>query len=235
MCSVTKKILIVEDVQMFVQIQKTLLNRQDFTLLTPRTGQEALEAAREEKPDLILLDLYMPDMNGYDVCRELKNDPATEHIPVLIITTDDAEEFREMCIEAGCDGYLAKPIRKDTLVPAMENHLKIPPRRHKRIRTVIPCKVTDEDGGKEGIIHALSPYGAYIETDPPPLPGDILNIDFTLDDTGAKLSLMATVRWSRKMEDSHPDGSGCEFMDIESEELDSIRSYLARRSNDIED
>ncbi|MCJ7499709.1 response regulator [bacterium] len=232
---VTKKILIVEDVQMFVQLQKTLLNRQDFTLLTARSGQGALDAARQEKPDLILLDLYMPDMNGYDVCRELKSDPATEHIPILIITTDDAEEFREMCIEAGCDGHLTKPIRKDTLIPAIEDHLKIPPRRHNRVRTVIPCTVTDEDGGKEGIIHTLSPYGAYIETDPPPLPGDILNIDFTLDDTGAKLSLMAAVRWSRKMGDSHPDGGGCEFMDIGPEELDSIRSYLAPRSNDIED
>ena len=232
---VTKKILIVEDVQMFVQLQKTLLNRQDFTLLTARSGQGALDAARQEKPDLILLDLYMPDMNGYNVCKELKSDPATEHIPILIITADDAEEFREMCIEAGCDGHLTKPIRKDTLIPAIENHLKIPPRRHKRVRTVIPCLVTDEDGGKEGIIHTISPYGAYIETDPPPLPGEIINIDFTLDDTGAQLSLMAAVRWSRKMGDSHPDGGGCEFMDIQREESDSIINYLTPRSEDIED
>ncbi len=235
MRTVTKKILIVDDVQLFVQLQKTLLNRQDFTLLTARSGQGALKAAREEKPDLVLLDLYMPDMNGNAVCKELKSDPATEHIPILIITTDDADEFREMCIEAGCDGYLTKPIRKDTLIPAIENHLKISPRRHKRVRTMIPCLVTDEDGGKEGIIHTLSPYGAFIETDPPLLPGDILNVDFTLDDTGAKLSLMAAVRWSRKMSDSHPDGGGYEFMDIGPEALESIRSYLAPRSNDIED
>ena len=232
---VTKKILIVEDVQMFVQLQKTLLNRQDFTLLTARSGQGALDAARQEKPDLILLDLYMPDMNGYDVCRELKSDPATEHIPILIITADDAEEFREMCIEAGCDGHLTKPIRKDTLIPAIEDHLKIPPRRHSRVMIRIPCTVTDEDGEKEGIIHTLTPKGAFIETVPSCVPGDIVNIEFTLDDTGAKLSLQAAVRWARKMDDSHPDGSGCEFMDIGPEELDSIRSYLAPRSNDIED
>ena len=232
---VTKKILIVEDVQMFVQLQKTLLNRQDFTLLTARSGQGALDAARQEKPDLILLDLYMPDMNGYDVCRELKSDPATEHIPILIITADDAEEFREMCIEAGCDGHLTKPIRKDTFIPAIESHLQIPPRRHSRVMIRIPCTVTDEDGEKEGIIHTLTPKGAFIETVPSCVPGDIVNIEFTLDDTGAKLSLQAAVRWARKMDDSHPDGSGCEFMDIGPEELESIRSYLAPRSNDIED
>ena len=235
MRTVTKKILIVEDIQMFVQLQKTLLSREDFTLLAARSGQGALEAARQEKPDLILLDLYMPDMNGYDVCRELKSDPATEHIPILIITSDDAEEFRELCIEAGCDGHLTKPIRKDTFIPAIESHLQIPPRRHKRVRTMIPCIVTREDEGEEGIIHTLSPYGAYIETDPPPLPGDILNVDFILDDTGTKLSLMAAVKWSREMGDSHPDGGGYQFMDIGPEVLESIRSYLAPRSNDVED
>jgi CheY-like chemotaxis protein len=232
---VTKKILIVEDIQMFVQLQKTLLSREDFTLLAARSGQGALDAARQEKPDLILLDLYMPDMNGYDVCRELKSDPATEHIPILIITSDDAEEFREMCIEAGCDGHLTKPIRKDTFIPAIESHLQIPPRRHSRVRTLVPCTVTDEYGKKEGVIHTLTPRGAFIETDPYCLPGDIINIEFSLDDSGAKLSLQAAVRWVREIDDSHPNGSGCEFMDIGPEELESIRSYLVPRSNDIED
>jgi len=235
MRTVTKKILIVDDVQLFIQLQKTLLNRQEFTLLTARSGRGALDTARKEKPDLILLDLYMPDMNGDTVCKELKSDPATEHIPILIITTDDADEFRELCIEAGCDGYLTKPIRKDTLIPAIENHLKIPPRRHKRVRTHIPCTVTDEDGTREGTIHTLSPNGAFIETDPPPLPGDILNIVFTFDDTGTKVFLQAAVRWARKIGNSHPDGGGYEFMEVGPEELDSIRSYLAPRSDDIED
>ena len=233
--TVRKKILIVDDVQMFVQLQKTLLNRQDFELLTARSGREALDKAREENPDLILLDLYMPDINGDIVCKELKSDPMTKEIPILIITTDDAAEYRELCIEAGCDGYLTKPLRKDTLIPAIENHLQMPPRRHKRIRTQIPCTVTDEDGKREGIIHALSPNGAFIETDPPLLPGDILNVDFTLDDTGAKVSLQTSVRWARNIGDSHPNGAGCEFLDVQREDLESIRSYLASRSEDIED
>ena len=163
-----KKILIVDDVKMFVQLQKTLLSRQDFTLLTANSGREALDRAREEHPDLILLDLYMPDMNGDAVCKELKGDSETRDIPILIITTDDADEFRELCIEAGCDGYLTKPIRKDTLIPAIETHLRIPPRRHKRVSTRIPCTVTDEKGEKGGTIHTLSPNGAFIETAPPP-------------------------------------------------------------------
>jgi len=235
MRTVRKKILIVDDVQMFVQLQKTLLSRKDFELMTARSGREALTKAREESPDLILLDLYMPDINGDTVCKELKADPLTEEIPILIITTDDAEEYRNLCIEAGCDGYLTKPIRKDTLIPAIENHLRITPRRHKRVRVQVPCIVTDEDGTKNGTIHTLSPNGAFIETDPPPLPGDILTIDFTLDNTGAQLSLQTAVRWARKMGDSHPDGIGCEFMDVQPEDSESIRTYLVPRSNDVED
>jgi CheY-like chemotaxis protein len=235
MRTIRKKILIVDDVRMFVQLQKTLLNRQDFEFLTARSGREALDRAREKKPDLVLLDLYMPDINGDAVCKELKSDPTTKEIPILIITTDDADEFRELCIEAGCDGYLTKPIRKDTLIPAIENHLQIPPRRHRRVRTQIPCTVTDEDGAKEGIIHTLSPGGAFIETDPLPLPGDIITIELTLDDTGVSVSLLAAVRWARNPGDGHPGGGGCEFMNVQPEDLESIRSYLTPRLEDIDD
>jgi len=235
MRTVKKKILIVDDVQMFIQLQRTLLSRQDFELMTARSGQAALDKAREEHPDLILLDLYMPDINGDIVCKELKSDPATEGIPILIITTDDADEYRNLCIEAGCDGYLTKPIRKDTLIPAIESHLQISPRRHKRVRTHLPCSITDKDVKKEGTIHTLSPNGAFIETTPPPIPGDIIKVDLTLDDTGARLSLQATVRWARSVGDSHPDGAGCEFMDIGREDHELIRTYLSSRSEDVED
>lgn len=235
MRTVSKKILIVEDVQMFIQFQKTLLSRQDFNLITTRSGREALDQAREEKPDLILLDLYMPDMNGDAVCKELKNDPETREIPILIITTDDAEEYRELCVEAGCDGYLTKPIRKDTLIPAIESHLQIPPRRHKRISTRLPCTVTDEDGEREGMIHTLSPNGAFIETDPPPIQGDILKVRFTLDKTKGEMSLMAAIRWARDMGDIHPHGGGCEFLDLQREDHESIRSYLEALDRDPED
>lgn len=235
MHTVRKKILIVDDVKMFVQLQKTLLSRQDFTLLTAISGREALVIAREENPDLILLDLYMPDMNGDAVCKELKGDPATREIPILIITTDDAREYRELCIEAGCDGYLTKPIRKDTLMPAIETHLKIPPRRHKRVSTQVPCKVAGEEGVKEGTIHTLSPNGAFIETDPPPVPGDILKVNFTLGDEGPEVSLQAAVRWARNIGDSHPDGAGYEFLDLQREDHESITNYLAALGEYIED
>ena len=232
---VMKKLLIVDDVQLFTQLQKTLLNRQDFTLFTARSGHEALYRAREDKPDLILLDLYMPDINGYDVCRELKNDPETEHIPIMIITTDDADEFREMCHEAGCDGYLTKPIRKDTLIPAIENHLQIPPRRHDRIRTQIPCTIEDEDGPREGVIRTLTPNGAFIEADPPPVAGDIIKVEFVMDDEGTSMTLQAAVRWVRDGGESEPDGGGCEFIGLQNEDIILIKNYLVPRSEDVED
>ena len=235
MRTVRKKILIVDDVQTFIQLQKTLLNRQDFTLLTVRSGREAIHKAREESPDLILVDLYMPDMNGDAVCRELKNDSATKEIPILIITTDDADEFREMCIEAGCDGHITKPLRKDTFIPAVEIHLKIPPRRHRRLGTLIPCTVTDEDGEREGMIHNLSSNGAFIETVPQPIAGDILEIAFTLEDTAAKVSLQAAVRWARNGGDGRPTGGGCEFLNAQREDFEFIRSYLASWLEDVED
>jgi CheY-like chemotaxis protein len=235
MQTVQKKILIVDDVQMFIELQKTLLNRRDFTLITARTGQEALVRAREEKPDLILLDLYMPDMNGDAVCKELKSKPDTGHIPILIITTDNAQEFRDLCTEAGCDGYLTKPIRKETFIPAIENHLGVPRRRHKRVKTRIPCTIVDADGSRGGVIHTLSPEGAFVEADPPPEAGDILKVEFTLDDNGMKLMLQAAVKWAREAGGNDPEGGGCEFIGLQNEDVVLLKNYLEPRSGDVED
>ena len=224
-----RKILIVDDVELFVQLQKTIVSRADFEILTAKSGGEALRITREEKPDLILLDLFMPDINGDAVCRQLKEDPATRDIPILIITTEEVEGYRDICRDAGCDGYLTKPIRRGVLMPAVERHLEMYPRRHRRIRTQIECTITGVDGEPTGTIHTLSPYGAFIEVNPPPTPGTALEVAFQLGEGSNFLKLNSVVRWTRQLADSHPDGAGCEFLDAEWDDYQVIRDYVLER------
>lgn len=107
-----KKILLVDDTDTILLFLKTLLAGQDFDFLTAKNGAEAIERARRERPDLVLLDILMPVMDGIEACRIMKGDPELKGIPVVIVTARSEPENVERCLDAGCDDYVFKPIRK---------------------------------------------------------------------------------------------------------------------------
>ena len=219
MRTVSKRIIIVEDVYEFMQREPTLLNRQEFNVLTVRSGDEALFRARNDKPDLVILNFFMPDLNGYDVCQKLKRDAITEHIPILIISAhgDEDEDPNRVTEEAGCDGCIEKPILYENIVPAVEKLLGIPPRRHTRLRTSLSGRIEDEDGLREAVILNLTPGGVYMETNPNPWPGDIVMVTFSPENTDAPLTFQMAVRWTGESGANEPGGAGCEFLGEPSE------------------
>ena len=106
-----KKILVVEDDADTVELLQIQLKQIGYPdVLVATNGLDALDKAREKKPDLILLDIRLPGMNGFEVTRRLKADPQACPIPILALTAKAMPGDREMCLESGCDGYLAKPI-----------------------------------------------------------------------------------------------------------------------------
>jgi len=107
-----KKLLLVDDTDTILLFLKTLLAGQGFDFLTAKNGEEAVAKARQERPDLILLDVFMPVMDGIEACRVLKGDPALKDIPVVVVTARSEAENVEKCFDAGCDDYVFKPIRK---------------------------------------------------------------------------------------------------------------------------
>lgn len=214
MRAVSKRIIVVDDVNTFIEHNKTLLSRQEFELHTVTSGHEALFRGRNDRPDLMILHLYMPDINGDAVCRELKNDSMLEPIPILIITAEGDEEHCQLAVAAGCDGCISKPIQRENLVPAVEKCLGIPPRRHARVGTSIPCSITDEDGKREGTILNLTPEGFLIKAEPAPWAGDIVKVDLPPDVVGKAVSLQVAVRWTSEPGGIYISGAGCEFLDV---------------------
>ncbi|UCH77695.1 MAG: response regulator [Candidatus Coatesbacteria bacterium] len=107
-----KKLLLVDDTDTILLFLKTLLAGQGFDFLTAKNGEEAVAKARQERPDLILLDVFMPVMDGIEACRVIKGDPTLKDIPVVVVTARSEAENVEQCFEAGCDDYVFKPIRK---------------------------------------------------------------------------------------------------------------------------
>ncbi len=106
----SKKILIVEDIQMNRRLIRDILIYHGYETIEAENGEEAVRIAREQKPDLIIMDLQMPVMNGYDAIRILKNDPETKHIKILAVTSFAMAGDREKALGTGADEYISKPI-----------------------------------------------------------------------------------------------------------------------------
>jgi len=106
----TARILVVDDIEANVKLLEAKLSAEYFDVLTATDGPTALALAAAEKPDIILLDVMMPGMDGFEVCRRLKDDPLTRHIPVVLVTALDGRADRIAGLEAGADEFITKPI-----------------------------------------------------------------------------------------------------------------------------
>jgi two-component system cell cycle response regulator len=106
----TARILVVDDVLANVRLLEAKLAAEYFDVVTALNGAEALEALGRTKPDIVLLDVMMPGIDGIEVCRRIKTNPATQHIPVVMVTTLDQPEDRVRGLEAGADDFLTKPV-----------------------------------------------------------------------------------------------------------------------------
>ena len=118
----TPKILIVEDNVQNRLLMVDILKVRGYDVLEARDGMEGLQMAREHQPDLILLDMQMPVMDGLEAARRLKADPLTKGIKIMAVTSFAMKGDRERILEAGCDEYMAKPIDTRQL-PILVRHL----------------------------------------------------------------------------------------------------------------
>ena len=103
------KILVAEDEKNIAKVVAYNLEREGYQVVTARDGEEALEKVHKESPDLVILDLMLPKMDGLDLCRQLKADPKTSRIPIIMLTAKTQEADRVVGLELGADDYVAKP------------------------------------------------------------------------------------------------------------------------------
>jgi class 3 adenylate cyclase len=119
------KVLVVDDTPANVKLLADLLAIKGYAVATARSGEEALAQVAAEQPDLILLDVMMPGMSGYDVCRQLRGDPETALLPIVLVTSLDPQQERIKGIASGADDFLAKPINQPELFARVQSLLRI--------------------------------------------------------------------------------------------------------------
>lgn len=161
------KILIADDVPDNVRLMEINLRRPDYQILKAYDGEEALETARRELPDLILLDVMMPGLTGWEVCQRLKTEERTRLIPVVLITALDQMEAKLRSIESGADDFLNKPINRTELRARVTSLLRMKQytdelEKAETLVTTLALTVEARDPYTEGHCERLSRYSVAL-------------------------------------------------------------------------
>ena len=119
-----KKILVVDDSKTALMMEREILERRTkYQCVTASDGLEAVEKAQQERPDLILMDVVMPRMNGFEACKKMRQHPGTKEIPIVLVTTRGEESYMEAGFQSGCNDYITKPVNGTELVALIQSYL----------------------------------------------------------------------------------------------------------------
>jgi DNA-binding response OmpR family regulator len=118
-----KKILLVDDSNTILMMERMILTKGPFDLLTAGNGEDAVTKALAEKPDLILMDVVMPGMNGFEACRRIRSEESIRNTPIIMVTTRGEVQNVETGYESGCNDYITKPINGAELMAKLRTFL----------------------------------------------------------------------------------------------------------------
>ncbi len=148
----TARVLVVDDVPANVKLMEARLSAEYFDVVTVLTGQEALTICERAECDIVLLDVMMPDMDGFEVCRRIKANPATHHLPVVIVTALDQISDRVRGLEAGADDFLTKPVSDVVLLARVRSLVRLKMMTDElRMRAVTSREIGIENPAREAI------------------------------------------------------------------------------------
>ena len=153
---VTARVLIVDDVPANLKLLDAKLSAEYFEVLQAASGPEALEVAQRELPDIVLLDVMMPGMDGFEVCRRLRADARTKHIPVIMVTALDQQSDRVQGLEAGADDFLTKPVNDVALFARVKSLVRLK-------MLMDELRMRESTGQRIGLVEPGEPEGPSCE------------------------------------------------------------------------
>ncbi len=202
-------IMLVDDVELFLRLEKSFLEDCGYEVATAKSGVEALHRLTEVDPELILLDLYMPGIDGDEVCRNLKSDARWRDTPVIMVTSAGKEEEVQRCLSAGCDDYITKPVNKKDFLDKVQKYLSIRKRTDEAPSPVpLRVKLTEEGEALKARIRKLSRNGVYLRSRVVLVPGTLVQVSLALAD-GRVLDVEGKVK---RVQEGGSAGKGVYFI-----------------------
>jgi uncharacterized protein (TIGR02266 family) len=226
-----KKVVLADDVELFLMLENTFFNREEFEMITARSGPEVLKVIREAKPDLVFMDLDMPVMNGDECCRAVKMDVMNRHIPVIMVTRGERKEAVERCRDAGCDGIVFRPIDRSELLVTSRKYLQVKERGAQRFiaRFAVSYGVIASELLKDYSLD-LNSGGMFLATDTPLEIDTMLYVEFILPESGRIIRCQARVAWVNQREKPKkpqlPAGMGVQFLSISRTDMEAIQNFI---------
>ncbi|PLX99926.1 MAG: hypothetical protein C0624_12900 [Desulfuromonas sp.] len=203
------KVLLVDDVELFLELEQSYFEGTGHETLKATSGALALELLDKEQPDIMLLDLYMPEMNGAEVCSQVRSNADWQHLPVIMVTSAGKEEEIRRCLEAGCDDYVTKPVNRKELLEKINRLLgEVKYRTEPRLPVSFTASLTVNGQQEKCQVLDLSSTGAFIQTENLIEVGTSLLLSMELPTCGA-LEIAARVR---RIEVGQPAGIGVYFV-----------------------
>jgi CheY-like chemotaxis protein len=220
------KILLVDDMRAFLNLEVSFLQRADCRILTAKDGLEALKKARTEKPDIVLLDIEMPQMNGIECCRILKQDAATKKIPVVIITSTDRKAEAE---RAGCDDFVKKPITEEQFLQEIKKFIDIRERKEERVAIGLSVLAEINNRKVETYARDISTSGISLLFQDSVKENSVMGLEiFPLQAGGKPIQVQARVvrKISEVIQGEAIKGIGLNFENLQAEDRARIRKLI---------
>lgn len=227
------KILLVDDVDFFRDVMCDYFKRTPASIITASSGQEAIDIAMREWPDLIYMDVAMPGMSGIEACQKIKNHPSLKKIPVLLVFTPDRDAKKEDVAASGCDGYLAKPFGREEFLNLGHRHLFNIERRERRVPCQMTVDFTINGQSYQGRGVDISLHGLYVEFRDEIPPNSRVTATFLLPTVSAeKIEMSGRIAWVNqgfpRQNMSLPQGFGIEVQSVDMSSVEIIRTYLEK-------
>ncbi len=227
------KVLLVDDVNMFLELQKMFLKLSPVHILTAKNGLEALDVAKREGPSLVFLDLHMPVMGGAECCSRIKADPQLKNLPVVMITSEGKTEDRELCIKAGCNAFLTKPLDRTLYLETVRKYLPSIDRKEPRIPCKTRVKFRAFGVSLSADILNISVNGVYIVAAYEVQMGTMLELVFSLPgEEGTPIQAKGRVAWLNsgkgRRNEGLPEGFGVEFTAITEESRVALERFIKK-------
>lgn len=231
------KILLVDDLKLTLEIAKSALVNSGAAIITANDGAEALSRVKKERPDLVLMDLFMPEMNGDECCKLIKEDPSISHIPIVLMSSAARLNRLDKATISLCVGTLRKPFSKSEFLEKVQEHADIKCRKNPRLPVSFDVSFKHNEKILRGRMTNLSHGGIFIESEHVVPKGAKVDIAVACKKAGL-FELFGKVAWSginsKQSGPQQSGGMGIKFLDQDAAHINAIKSLAGDLSSALE-